>query len=74
MVETKLTGKSMEERLRDRTRNSGDVKHADHVVTVDKVIRTNVHRSRVQQYGPDHPGEPGIDGKMRGPANRQGEI
>ena len=74
MVETKLTGKSMEERLRDRTRNSGDVKHADHVVTVDKGIRTNVHRSRVQQYGSDHPGEPGIDGKMRGPANPKGQI
>jgi chromosome segregation ATPase len=53
MVEVKHSGKSMEERLRDRTRNSGDVAHADHVVTVDKGIRTNVHRSRVQQYGED---------------------
>jgi hypothetical protein len=43
-------------------------------VTVDKGIRTNVHRSRVQQYGPDHPGGPGIDGKMRGPAQPKGQI
>ena len=74
MVETKLTGESLEERLRDRTRNSGDVKHADHIVTVDKGIRTNVHKTRNQQYGEDHPGEPGIDGKMRGPANPKGQI
>ena len=66
MVETKLTGKSMEERLRDRTRNSGDVKHADHIVTVDKGIRTNIHRSRVRQYGEGHPGEGDIHGNKRG--------
>jgi hypothetical protein len=56
---------SMDERLHDRTKNSGDVKHADHVVTVDKGIRTNIHRTRVQQYGE---GVQGVDihGNKRG--------
>jgi hypothetical protein len=34
-------------------------------VTVDKGIRTNVHRSRVQQYGEGHPGEGDIHGNKR---------
>ena len=70
MVENKHSGKSMEQRVRDRTRNSGDVKHADHVVTGDKDMKTNIHNTRNQQYGDGHPGEPGIDGRMRGPANQ----
>jgi hypothetical protein len=55
----------MEERLRDRMKNSGDVAHADHVVTVDKGIRTNIHRTRNQQYGE---GEQGVSiiGTKRG--------
>ena len=32
MVEVKLTGKPMEDRLADRLRNSGDAAHADTVV------------------------------------------
>jgi hypothetical protein len=74
MVETKLTGKSLEERLRDRTKNSGDVAHADHVVTGDKGIRTNIHRTRVQQYGENHPGEGDIFNRPRGVANPKGQI
>ena len=35
----------------------------------------NIHLSGHQaQHGADHPGEPGIDGKMRGPANTKGQI
>jgi hypothetical protein len=30
MVEVKHSGKSMEERIADRLKNSGDVQHADH--------------------------------------------
>jgi hypothetical protein len=32
MVETKLTGPSMEERIANRLKNSGEGLHADHVV------------------------------------------
>jgi hypothetical protein len=65
MVEVKHSGKSMEDRARDRTRNSGDVAHADHVVTGDKGIRTNIHKTRNQTYGE---GECGVDihGNKRG--------
>ena len=66
--------RSMDERVQKRRRNSGDAAHADVVTTGDKGTITNIHHSRVQSYGADHPGEPGIDGKMRGPANRAGEI
>jgi hypothetical protein len=66
MVEVKLSGKSMEERLRDRTKNSGDVKHADHVVEGDKDMKTNIHRTRNQQYGEGNPGEGSITGGPRG--------
>jgi hypothetical protein len=65
---------SMDERVRARTKNSGDTAHADHVVTGDKGIRTNIHNSRVQQYGADHPGEGDIFGNPRGPANTRGQI
>ena len=64
--EVKLTGKSMEQRLADRTKNSGDVKHADVVATVDKGIRTNIHHTRNQQWGEGHPGEGSITGGKRG--------
>jgi hypothetical protein len=38
-------------------------------------VHTGVHfKGNVLQRGPDNRGEPGIDGKMRGPANRTGEI
>jgi hypothetical protein len=65
---------SMEERIQQRRRNSGDAKHADYVVQGDKGTITNIHHSRVTSYGPDNRGEPGIDGRMRGPANTKGEI
>jgi len=64
---------SMNERVTKRTQNSGDVKHADTVVTGDKGIRTNIHNTRNQSYGEDRQGV-GIDGRMRGPANPRGEI
>ena len=66
MDEVKHSGKSMEDRVRDRTRNSGDVAHADHVVTGDKGIRTNIHNTRNQQWGEGHPGEGDIRGNKRG--------
>ena len=66
MVEVKLSGKSMEQRLADRTKNSGDVKHADVVSEGDKGIRTNVHHTRNQQWGEGHPGEGSITGETRG--------
>jgi hypothetical protein len=35
----------------------------------------NVHeKGNVEQRGGDNKGEPGVDGRMRGPANRSGEI
>jgi hypothetical protein len=55
----------MEERLRDRTKNSGDTAHADHIVTGDKGIRTNIHRTRNQQYGDGVQGD-SIIGTKRG--------
>jgi hypothetical protein len=64
----------MAERVRARTKNSGDVAHADHIATVDKGIRTNIHGTRNQSYGADNPGEGDIHGNPRGPANRHGEI
>jgi hypothetical protein len=66
----------MAERLARRERNSGDTAHADVVrkSNAQGSNYANVHNTRNQQYGEDNPGEPGIDGKMRGPANRQGEI
>ena len=65
---------SMDERVQKRRRNSGDAAHADHVVTGDKGTITNIHNTRVQSYGPDHPGEGDIFNRPRGPANPHGEI
>ena len=65
---------SMEARIQDRRRNSGDAKHADYVVHGDKGTITNIHHSRNTSYGEDNKGEPGIDGAMRGPANTKGEV
>jgi hypothetical protein len=66
MVEIHHTGKSMDQRVRDRTKNSGDTAHADHVVTGDKGIRTNVHNTRNQTWGEGVPGEGDINGNRRG--------
>jgi len=77
MVELRLKGKSMDQRIADRLKNSGDVAHADHHAvhgTGPTRAHTNIHHSRVTSYGEDNKGEPGIDGAMRGPANRTGEI
>jgi hypothetical protein len=50
------------------------LRHADAVVKGDKDMTTNIHRTRNQSYGEDHPGEGDIFGRPRGPANRDGEI
>ena len=57
---------SMEERVHRRQHNSGDTAHADHVVQGDKGTFTNLHNSRVQQYGDGHPGEGDVNGQKRG--------
>jgi hypothetical protein len=77
MVEVKHSGKSMEQRVADRLKNSGDVAHADHHAahgTGPERTHTNIHNSRVQSYGEDHPGEGDIFGRKRGPANPKGQI
>jgi hypothetical protein len=77
MVEIKHSGKSMDQRVADRLRNSGDAAHADHHNvhgTGPTRAHTNIHHSRVTSYGEDNKGEPGIDGKMRTVANPKGEI
>jgi hypothetical protein len=71
MVEVKHSGKSMEQRVADRLKNSGDTDYADHHAvhgTGPTRAHTQIHNSRVQRYGEGNRGEPGIDGKMRGPA------
>jgi hypothetical protein len=77
MVEVKHSGKSMEQRIADRLKNSGDTAHADHHAvhgTGPERAHTNIHHSRVTSYGEDNKGEPGIDGRMRTVANPKGEI
>ena len=77
MVELRLKGKSMDQRVADRLKNSGDTAHADHSVvhgTGPTRTHTQIHHSRVTSYGEDNKGEPEIDGKMRDPASRAGEI
>jgi hypothetical protein len=76
MTEVKLTGKSMEQRIADRLKNSGDTEHAHHSVvhgTGPTRTHTNIHYSRQHSYGPDAKGV-GIDGKTRGSNNPHGEI
>jgi hypothetical protein len=73
MVEIKHSGKSMEQRVADRLKTSGDIAHADvHAVhgTGPTRAHTHIHHSRVQSYGEPNKGEPGIDGRMRGPADQ----
>jgi hypothetical protein len=68
MTEVKHSGKSMEHRIADRLKNSGDTAHADHSVvhgTGPMRTHTNLHYSRQQQYGEGRPGED-IDGNRRG--------
>jgi hypothetical protein len=69
MTEVKLTGKSMEQRIADRLKNSGDTAHADHSVvhgTGPTRTHTNLHYSRVTDYGKGNPGEGDIEGHKRG--------
>jgi hypothetical protein len=76
-MEIKHSGKSMDQRVADRLKNSGDVAHADHHAvhgTGPERAHTNIHNTRNQSYGEDHPGEGDIFGRKRGPANRSGEI
>jgi len=57
---------SMDERVQKRRQNSGDAAHADYVVRGDKGTITNIHNSRVQQYGEGNKGEGDIHGHKRG--------
>ena len=69
MVEVKHSGKSMEQRVADRLKNSGDTAHADHHAvhgTGPTRAHTNIFHSRNQTYGDAHPGEGDINGNQRG--------
>jgi hypothetical protein len=73
MVEIKHSGKSMEQRIADRLKTSGDSAHSDHHAvhgTGPTRAHTHIHNSRVQQYGENHPGEGDINQRPRGPANQ----
>lgn len=66
MVETKLTGPTMAERIANQQRNSGDVRHADTVAHA-KVgagwAHHQVHHSYNRSYGGDeeaHEARPGV--------------
>jgi hypothetical protein len=70
---------SMDERIRRRLNPSAEPRRGDgaQVTTGSGPNRTitTIHNSaNMRQHGEDNKGEPGIDGRMRGPANRQGEI
>ena len=68
---------SMEERVRRRYKNSGG-EEADFTTKVgegpNRLFHNQHHKGNVMQRGEDNRGEPGVDGKMRGPANTRGEI
>jgi hypothetical protein len=70
MVELKHSGKSMEQRVADRLKNSGDTANADHSVvhgTGPTRTHTNIHHGgTAKQHGPDHKGEGDITGRPRG--------
>jgi hypothetical protein len=76
MVEVKQS-RSAEETYARRLRNSGG-EEADKVIKSGEGVRRvyhNIHLSdSAKQHGADHKGEPGIDGRMRGPANTRGQI
>ena len=63
MVEHHLTGKSMEERLRDRERNSGDTKNADVVLKPSQGARFhNIHPFGAHgATGTNHPTDGHVD-------------
>jgi hypothetical protein len=67
-VEVKLTGKPLEQRISDRLKSScgtdSDVYSTQG--TGPTRVNTAIHYSgSAKQYGPDHKGEPGIDGRKR---------
>ena len=68
---------SMAERVHRRYRNSGG-EEADFTTKVGEGPTRLYHNQHnpgsARQHGSDNKGEPGIDGRMRGPANRQGEV
>ena len=69
--------RTAQETIERRMRNSGG-EEADKTIKSGEGVRRvyhNIHLSGHQaQHGADHPGEPGIDGKMRGPANPRGQY
>jgi hypothetical protein len=77
MVEVKQS-RSAEETINRRMRDSGDTSTADKVIHTGSGVRRTIHHVHLsggqKSHGPDHKGEPGVDGRMRGPANRSGEI
>ena len=70
-------GGTPEARITSRLRNSGG-EEADHIVQKGSGPTrafTNIHHpGSARQHGADHPGEPGIDGRMRGPAQPKGQY
>jgi len=77
MAEVKHSGKSMEQRVADRLKNSGDTANAQHSVvhgTGPTRTYTNIHHSRVHEHGKPSPGEGNIFGEPRGSANPKGEY
>jgi hypothetical protein len=69
--------RSMEERINRRLRNSGGEEADSITKTGDSARRTfhNIHNpGSARQHGEDNKGEPGIDGRMRGPANPKGQY
>ena len=69
MVEIKHSGKSMEQRVADRLKNSGDTANAQHSVvhgTGPTRTYTNIHHSRVHVHGVPNKGEGDINNKPRG--------
>jgi hypothetical protein len=69
--------RSAAETIERRMRNSGGEEASQTIKSGDGVRRVfhNIHLHGHQaQHGNDNKGEPGVDGKMRGPANPKGEI
>jgi hypothetical protein len=70
MVELRIPGKSMEQRIADRLKNSGDTANADHVVQKGEGPTrtfTNIHHGgTAHKHGSGNPGEGDIHGNKRG--------
>jgi hypothetical protein len=75
MVENRLSGKSMDQRIADRLKPSaldGDVRLTKGTGPT-RTVTTIHHGGTAKQHGPDAKGT-GILGEDRGPANRKGEV